>query len=87
MIIGFSSSVVGLAGSVLMFGPGGGDWRIAVDGAVDLGPASDAAAHITGSTLEFAEWATRRTSWRERDVKIVGDEEYAARFLDEMNVV
>jgi uncharacterized protein (TIGR03083 family) len=72
---------------ITLHGPGGGDWRFATDGAVGLGSATDAAAHITGTTLEFAEWATQRASWRERDVKIAGDEEYAARFLDEMNVV
>jgi uncharacterized protein (TIGR03083 family) len=72
---------------ITLHGPGRGDWRVGADGAVEPGPATDAAAQITGNTLEFAEWATQRVSWRERDVKIAGDEEYAARFLDEMNVV
>lgn len=73
--------------SLELTGPGGGVWRIAPDGSVTPGRAEPAAARITGSALEFPEWGTRRASWRQRDVVLGGDADYAAVFLDAMNIV
>jgi uncharacterized protein (TIGR03083 family) len=72
-------------------GPGGGGWTIrpaAGDGLVEVteGAASDAAATATSTAKEFVVWATGRRPWRERDVAITGDGEYAARVLDAIRV-
>lgn len=72
---------------ITLDGPGGGSWRIGAGGVVAPGPDGGAAAQVTGSALEFPEWGTTRVSWRERDVKITGDEEHGARFLDAMHVL
>lgn len=68
-------------------GPGGGTWRIGPDGSVAPGSADFAAARITGVALQFPEWGTRRAGWRDRDVTIEGDADYATTFLDAMNIV
>jgi uncharacterized protein (TIGR03083 family) len=70
---------------IRLAGPGGGSWRIGSDGSVAPG-STDAPAHIAGTALEFPAWATRRVAWRQRDVKISGDHEYAVRFLDALKV-
>lgn len=70
--------------SITLAGPGGGSWRVERSGAVtpsDGGSDSDA-ARITGVATEFPEWVTRRAGWRERDVSVSGDADYAAEFLD-----
>lgn len=68
-------------------GPGGGVWRVEPGGAVSPGRAEPAAARITAAAAEFPEWGTGRASWRDRDVTVDGDEDYATRFLDLVKVV
>lgn len=70
-----------------LFGPGGGTWSIRPDGAVDTGPAVGAAATIMGAAKDFPDWGTRRSSWRDHDVQITGDDDLAVRFLDSVRVV
>jgi uncharacterized protein (TIGR03083 family) len=72
-------------------GPGGGEWTIAPaqdDGLVGVaeGIAGETAAVVTSPGQEFVIWATQRRPWRERDVKIEGDETYAASVLDAVNL-
>lgn len=67
-------------------GIGGGTWSIEPDGTI-IPADRGATTRVRASALEFPEWATRRAYWRNRDVTIVGDEEYGARFLDLLNVV
>jgi uncharacterized protein (TIGR03083 family) len=72
-------------------GPGGGTWTIAPGGddgrvTVTSGTASDAVATVTSSDHEFAIWGTRRAPWRD-SVKINGDDAYAARVLDAINII
>ncbi len=75
--------------SITLTGPGGGTWRIERSGAVT--PCGDSsgsdAARITAAATEFPEWGTRRSGWRERDVSVGGDADYAAMFLDWTNIV
>ena len=73
--------------SLTLAGPGGGSWRVEPSGAVTPGHTEPAAAHITGVALEFPEWGTRRANWRDRDVTITGDVDYAEQFLDAVNIV
>ncbi|HET6736350.1 maleylpyruvate isomerase family mycothiol-dependent enzyme [Mycobacterium sp.] len=73
--------------SITLSGPGGGCWVVRPGGAVTLGSPDGAAAQIDGTAIEFPEWATQRAAWRDREVAIGGDDEYAARFLDAVNVV
>jgi uncharacterized protein (TIGR03083 family) len=75
--------------SISLAGVGGGRWRIGADGGVSAAPDAGGydAAHITGSAVEFPDWATTRAPWRERDVRIEGDEALAAALLDHLNVV
>jgi hypothetical protein len=35
--------------------------------------------------LEFPSWATTRTSWKDHDLTLTGDADYAARFQDTVN--
>ncbi|APE18226.1 maleylpyruvate isomerase family mycothiol-dependent enzyme [Mycolicibacterium pallens] len=72
---------------ITLTGPGGGTWRVGADGGVAAGPGGGAAAEITGLALEFPEWGTRRAAWRDRDVRISGDVDYATAFLDTVNIV
>jgi hypothetical protein len=72
-------------------GPGGGEWTITPapdDGLVGVaeGIAAETAAVVTSPGSEFVIWATQRRPWRERDVKIEGDEAYAASVLDALNL-
>ena len=73
--------------ALTLAGPGGGSWRVETSGAVTPGRTDPAAAHITGLALEFPEWGTRRANWRDRDVTITGDRDYAEAFLDAVNIV
>ncbi|MFI9408672.1 maleylpyruvate isomerase N-terminal domain-containing protein [Nocardia gamkensis] len=68
-------------------GPGGGSRSVSPGAAIAPGEVRGAAATISGLATDFPEWATRRACWRDRDVRISGDAEYAARFLDWMNVI
>ena len=76
---------------VTVRGPGGGAWRVRADGSIgsaaETVPPSEDAAHITGSRSSSPAWVRTRVPWRTQDVTIAGDEEYASRFLDAMNVV
>ena len=73
--------------TVTLTGPGGGSWTFGPDGAMQPGRKSGAAAEITGISVEFPEWGTKRIDWRDRDVAVGGDEDYGVRFLDAMNIV
>ncbi|MCX2928849.1 maleylpyruvate isomerase N-terminal domain-containing protein [Mycobacterium sp. CVI_P3] len=73
--------------AITLAGPGGGSWRVGPDGSVAPGSADGSAAQIDGLALEFPEWGTRRAGWRDRDVRISGDADYATAFLDTVNVV
>lgn len=72
-------------------GNGGGAWRVAPGKGgklrVSAGPATDAAAHITGEATEFVSWSTTRSPWRNADVELVGDTAFATKFLDTLNLV
>jgi len=73
--------------SLMLTGPGGGTWRVKPDGSVTLGAAEPAAAQITGVACEFPQWGTARSRWRDADVIITGDADYAAAFLDTVDIV
>ena len=73
--------------TVTLTGPGGGSWTFGPNGAIQPGRKSGAAAEITGISVEFPEWGTKRIDWRDRDVAVGGDEDYGVRFLDAMNIV
>jgi hypothetical protein len=69
-------------------GPGGGRWTLQPGDphlVVTEGEAS-AAAVVTSSAVDFVLWGTTRVPWRER-VSVDGDSAYAARVLDEINIV
>lgn len=72
-------------------GPGGGTWAIQPKPggkiAVTSGPCVGAVAHITGVAEEFPVWGTHRQPWRDHDLKLEGDEGYAARVLDAVTIV
>jgi hypothetical protein len=68
-------------------GTGGGTWRVTPDGSVTVGAAQPAAAQITGVACEFPQWGTARARWRDAEVSITGDADYAAAFLDTVNIV
>ena len=73
--------------SITLAGPGGGTWLVEASGAVTAGRSDPAVAAIRSVAVQFPEWGTRRAGWRDRDVDIAGDCDYAAAFLDEINVV
>ncbi len=47
----------------------------------------DVAATVHSTAHEFVVWGSQRRPWRERDVRIEGDEDYAAPILDAINVI
>lgn len=73
--------------SITLSGPGGGTWQVLPSGSVSSGAAGSTAAQITGVALEFPQWGTQRASWRDRDVNITGDSDYAEAFLDAVDIV
>jgi hypothetical protein len=77
--------------ALTLSGPGGGTWSIeqAGDGrlAITEGNCSEAQATITGVVEEFPLWGTTRRPWRDCRIDITGDEDYATRFLDSMNII
>jgi uncharacterized protein (TIGR03083 family) len=73
--------------TIKLEGPGGGTWSVGPGGMVAAGPSDNPAATITGRAIEFPEWATHRADWRNRDLRISGDADYSARFLDFVRVV
>lgn len=72
-------------------GPGGGTWRIEPLGRgrlrIEPGSYTGTTAQIAGRALEFPQWGTARTPWRECDISIDGDVEWGARFLDTLHIV
>lgn len=77
--------------SLRLAGIGGGTWRIQPETSgrlrVSPGRADDAAVEISGNTIEFPLWATRRSHWRSADISITGDAIFATRFLDTLNII
>ena len=70
-------------------GPGGGQWTLRPDVArlsVVEGTGPDAAATATSSAVDFVLWGTTRVPWRDV-VALDGDTTYAARVLDEIDIV
>ncbi len=76
--------------SLTLAGIGGGTWRIQPEtsGRLRVSPGrANAAAEISGTTVEFPAWGTGRSRWRSADITITGDIAYAARFLDALNII
>lgn len=71
---------------ITLSGPGGGTWVVGREGLLAR-DTSTVGARVTAPSIGFPEWATRRADWRDRDVRIDGDEAYGAAFLDYLNVV
>ncbi|MEV6391473.1 maleylpyruvate isomerase family mycothiol-dependent enzyme [Nocardia xishanensis] len=71
---------------IVLEGPGGGTWSIHPE-PESAATAACTAATVTALACDFPDWGTRRSDWRRHDVRITGDESYACRFLDELNVV
>jgi uncharacterized protein (TIGR03083 family) len=70
-------------------GPGGGQWTLQPGHpylVVADGDDEAAAARVTSSAVEFILWGTARVPWREY-ASVDGDAGYAARILDEINIV
>ena len=71
-------------------GAGGGTWALRPGDpfvTITPGSADDAAATVTSTAHDFVCWGTARRPWRDMGVRISGDEHYAARFLDTVNVI
>jgi uncharacterized protein (TIGR03083 family) len=72
-------------------GLGGGTWAIEPKPGGKIvatpGLGVGAVAHITGLAEEFPVWGTRRSPWRDHDLKLEGDEDYAARVLDAVKIL
>ena len=78
--------------TITLDGPGGGSWALTPgapgkSGRIEPGPVAGSAATITANPQELVYWATLRRPWREQDVKIDGDEDYATRILDAVRVI
>lgn len=54
---------------------------------IEPGRDPDAAATVTSSTHDFVSWGTQRRPWQALGVSVSGDEPYAARVLDAINVI
>ena len=76
--------------ALALTGPGGGTWLIAPGGEdvrVTLTEGKDgAAATLTSTTHDFVVWGTQRRPWRTL-ATVVGDEDYAARVFDAVNII
>lgn len=76
--------------TLVLDGPGGGTWTIALgdDGRVALteGASPDAAATVSSTDHDFVIWGTRRAPWRDL-VKVEGDNAYAQRILDAIKII
>jgi uncharacterized protein (TIGR03083 family) len=71
-------------------GAGGGTWAVRPATpfvTITPGTADDAAATVTSTAHDFVCWGTARRRWRDMGVRVSGDEHYAARFLDTVNVI
>ncbi len=69
-------------------GPGGGRWTLHPGDPhlVVTEGGENTAAVVTSSAVDFILWGTTRVPWREH-VSLDGDTAYAARVLDEINIV
>ena len=73
-------------------GPGGGAWTLLPaagdDQLVEMSdaPTKAAAATATTSSADFVVWGTHRRPWRDLEVVIEGDTDYAASVLDAIHV-
>jgi hypothetical protein len=54
--------------------------------ALTEGGSPDAAAVVRSTDHDFVIWGTRRAPWRDL-VQITGDEDYATRVLDAINII
>ena len=76
---------------ITLEGPCGGTWGVEPKPggkvAVRSGTCMGAVAHVTGVAEEFPVWGTGRRPWREHDLKLEGDEAYAARVLDAVRII
>ncbi len=75
-----------------LVGAGGGTWTIAPGGkkgrvVVTEGSAQSPVTAIEGDAGSFYVWGTGRSSWRDTDVSLKGDEDVASRFLDDMKII
>jgi hypothetical protein len=73
-------------------GPGGGAWVVRPGGddglvVIEQGIDEAAAAAVTSTTHDFVQWGTKRRDWRACNVTVEGDEDYASRVLDAVNVI
>ena len=71
-------------------GPGRGTWALRPGDpfvTITPGAAADAAATVTSTGHDFVCWGTARRPWRDMGVRVSGDEAYAARVLDAVNVI
>jgi uncharacterized protein (TIGR03083 family) len=72
-------------------GAGGGTWSVTPKPAqpveVSAGKSGNEVAQISGIAAEFPAWGTCRAPWRDHSVKLEGDEDYAARFLDALKII
>lgn len=73
--------------SLTLTGPGGGSWCVTDAGTVIQGSAQSGVSRITAAAAEFPEWGTQRIGWQDRDVRIDGDLDYGAAFLDWLNII
>jgi uncharacterized protein (TIGR03083 family) len=77
--------------TLTLAGLAGGSWDItpAGDGRLTVTPAAgaDSAAVIKGASVDFPAWATTRIKWRDSDLDVTGDQDYAERFLDALNII
>lgn len=74
---------------LVLTGPGGGEWTLRPGSpllTVEPGLADDVAAQVESDAFAFMLWGTARTPWRE-SATLSGDEAYATKVLDEINIV
>ncbi len=77
--------------TLTLTGLAGGSWQIrpSGNGRLSVTPSSntDSAARIEGESVDFPAWATNRTGWLDSGLAVTGDRDYAARFLDALNII
>ncbi|WP_083746599.1 maleylpyruvate isomerase N-terminal domain-containing protein [Mycobacterium terramassiliense] len=73
--------------TIRLVGPGGGCWVVHPGGRLEVGSVPPAVAEVVSSAINFPHWATTRAHWREHDISILGDHDYATQFLDAVNVI
>ena len=77
--------------TLTLTGLAGGTWDVRPigDGRLAVTPAAraDSVAVIEGASVDFPAWATKRAGWRDSDLVVTGDRDYAERFLDALNII